>query len=127
MTIDFQDAKDVEVTSFRIAGTYSGNMEGSPRCISAKIINELSKRTAEEGFYFHLTEDQLVVNEKPNEVLKPYCYTLSLHLESNYSHLTIMWFDDAPNLKVSLEEIIHPHTRLVNYHDYARVIDLDNF
>lgn len=139
ITIDFQDEKDVEIRSFRISGTYDGNMEGSFHSIAVHIVQRLLEQSKEDGFLFQFTPDQietcgqlpLHVKEdepiKPNEKLKPYRFELSLREKSHDSHLTIVWFDDAPSLEISLKEIIEKHIQSINYHDFARVIDWDNF
>lgn len=139
ITIDFPDEKDVEILSFRIAGTYASNMEGSFHSVAVHILQRLLEQSQEEGFLFQLTPDQIEACEqlplhikegeplKPNEILKPYRFELSLRDKSNDSHLTIVWFDDAPELGTSLKEIIEKHIKSINYHDFARVIDWDNF
>lgn len=153
--IDFQDEKDVEVLSFKISGTYSGGLEGSCLSVSVHQICDLLAKAKEDGFYFRLTKEQLVeqVNipqhwiereqegEKmyfaeykaemqvlqPNDVLKPYCFNLSLRDKNHNSYLTVVWFDEAPNLNMSLNDIILPHIQSINYNDFARKIDWDNF
>lgn len=64
--VDFPDEKDVEVLSFKISGTYSGGLEGSCRSASISKICDLLAKAKEEGFYFHLTKDQLVADEPMN-------------------------------------------------------------
>lgn len=70
------------------------------------------------------TETQVL---QPNDVLKLYCYNLSMQDNNHNSHLTMVWFDEAPNLNMSLYDIILPHILSINYHDFARKIDCDNF
>lgn len=153
----FPDEKDVEVLSFKISGTYSGGLEGSCRSASISKICDLLAKAKEEGFYFRLSEEQLKAEEQvnmpqhwkereqekekmylaeyktetqvlqPNDVLKPYCYNLSLQDKNHNSHLAMVWFDEVSNLKMSLNDIILPHIQSINYHDFARVIDWDNF
>ena len=156
ISVDFPDEKDVEVLSLRISGTYSGSFEGTCRSVSIHQIYELLKKAKEEGFCFRLTKEQLVKEElanmpqrwiereqerekmyfaeykaemlvlQPNDVLKPYRYDLSLKDNNHNSHLSIVWFDEAPNLNMSLNDIILPHIQSINYHDFARKIDWDN-
>ena len=115
------------------------------------------RKAKEEGFYFRLSEEQLTAEEQvnmpqhwkereqekekmylaeyktetqvlqPNDVLKPYCYNLSIQDKNHNSHLTMVGFDEAPNLNMSLNDIILPHIQSINYHDFARKIDCDNF
>ena len=154
--IDFPDEKEVEVLSLRISGIYSGGVEGTCRSVSIHKICDLLAKAQEKGFYYCLTKDQLVAEEKenmpqhwkereqekekmylaeyktetqvlqPNDVLKPYCYNLSLQDKNHNSHLTVVWFGEAPNINLSLNDIILPHIQSINYHDFARVIDRDN-
>ncbi len=155
--VDFPDEKDVEVLSFKISGTYSGGLEGSCRSASISKICDLLAKAKEEGFYFRLSEEQLTAEEQvnmpqhwkereqekekmylaeyktetqvlqPNDVLKPYCYNLSIQDKNHNSHLIVVWFGEAPNLNMSLNDIILPHIQSINYHDFARVIDWNNF
>ncbi len=139
ITIDFPDEKDVEIRSFRVSNTYEGSMEGSFHSVAVHILHRLLKQSKEDGFLFQLTSDQIETCEqkpfqiidddplKPNEILKSYRFELSLRDKSNDSHLTIVWFDDAPSLETSLQEIIGKHIKSINYHDFARVIDWDDF
>lgn len=139
LTINFSDEKDIEILSFRISKTYAGNMEGSFHSLAVYIVQRLLEQSKEEGFLFQLTQDQIETCEqlslhtkeddpiKPNEILKPYRFELLLGEKSHDSHLTIVWFDDAPSLDSSLKEIIEKHIKSINYHDFARVIDWDNF
>lgn len=139
MTIDFQDEKDVEIRSFRVSNTYEGGMEGSFHSVAVHILERLLKQSKEDGFLFQLTPDQIETCEqqplntkedeplKPNEILKPYRFELSLRDQTKDSYLTMVWFDDAPSLDTSLNEIIEKHINAINYHDFARVIDLDDF
>lgn len=139
ITIDLRDEKDVEICSFRISETYVGNMEGSFHSVSVRILQRLYDQSKEKGFLFQFTPNQIETCEqlslhtkedepiKPNEILKPYRFELSLVNKSNDSHLTIVWFDDAPDLGTSLKEILEKHIKFINYHDFARVIDWDNF
>lgn len=139
ITIDFLDEKNVEIRSFRVSNTYEGNMEGSSHSVAVHILQRLLKQSKEDGFLFQLTPDQIETCEqkpfqiidddplKPDEILKSYRFELSLRDKSNDSHLTIVWFDDAPSLDTSLQEIIGKHIQSINYHDFARVIDWDNF
>ena len=106
--VDFPDEKEVEVLSLNISGTYSGGLEGSCRSASVRKICDLLAKAKEKGFYFRLTKNQLVKEEQVNmpqhwmereqerermyiaeykaevqvlqsdDVLKPYCYDLSL-------------------------------------------------
>ena len=153
--VDFPDEKEVEVLSITISGTYSGGLEGSCRSVSIHKICDLLAKAKEEGFYFRLSEEQLTAEgqvnmpqhwkereqekEKmylaeyktetqvlqPNDVLKPYCYNLSLQDKNHNSHLTMVWFGEAPNINLSLNDIILPHIQSINYHDFARKIDWD--
>lgn len=155
--VDFPDEKEVKVLSITISGTYYGGLEGSCRSVSIHKICDLLAKAKEKGFYYCLTKDQLVAEEKenmpqrwiereqekekmylaeykaetqllqPNDVLKPYCYNLSLQDKNHNSHLSMVWFDDAPNLNMSLNDIILPHIQSINYNDFARKIDWDNF
>lgn len=157
ISVDFLDEKNVEVVSFRISGTYSGGLEGSCRSVSVHQICDLLAKAKEDGFYFRLTKDQLVAEEQvsipqgwiereqekekryfaeykketqmlqPNDVLKPYCLNLSLRDKNHNSYLTMVWFDDAPNLNMSLNDIILPHIQSINYNEFARMIDWENF
>ena len=157
ISVDFPDEKDGEVLSLRISGTYSGGFEGTCRSVSVHQICDLLKKAKEEGFCFRLTKDQLVKEElanmpqrwiereqerekmyfaeykaemqvlQPNDVLKPYCFNLSLRDKNHNSYLTVVWFDEAPNLNMSLNDIILPHIQSINYNDFARKIDWDNF
>lgn len=139
ITIDFPDEKDVEIRSFRVSNTYEGSMEGSFHSVAVHILQRLLKQSKEEGFLFQLTPDQIETCEqkpfqiidddplKPDGILKPYRFELLLRDKSNDSHLTIVWFDDAPSLDTSLQEIIGKQIQSINYHDFARVIDWDNF
>lgn len=139
ITIDFQDEKNVEIRSFRIADTYADNMEGSFHSVAVHILQRLLEKSKEKGFLFQLTPDQIETCEqqplplkedeplKPNEILKHYRFDLALCNQSSDSHLTIVWFDDAPSLDSSLKEIIEKHMQSINFHDFARVIDWDNF
>lgn len=139
ITIDFPDEKDVEICSLQISSTYAGNIEGSFHSVAVHILQRLLGQSKEDGFLFQLTPDQIETCEqlpshikegeplKPNEILKPYRLELSLRDKSNDSYLTIVWFDDAPELGMSLKEIIEKHIQSINYHDFARVIDWDNF
>lgn len=155
--IDFKDEKDVEVLSLKISNTYSKSLEGSCRSISILKISELLAKAKEKGFCFRLTENQLIAEEptttlqrwaerekekemmcladyrketqvlQPNDVLKPYCYNLSLQDKNHNSHLTVVWFDNAPSMDSSLKEIIEKYVKSISYHDYARVIDWEDF
>jgi len=155
--VDFPDEKEVEVLSLNISGTYSGGLEGSCRSASVRKICDLLAKAKEEGFYFRLTKNQLVKEEQINmqqhwiereqerermyiaeykaevqvlqsdDVLKPYCYDLSFRDKNHNSHLKMVWFGEAPNINMSLNDIILPHIQSINYHDFARVIDWDNF
>lgn len=157
ISVDFPDEKDVEVLSLRISGTYSGSFEGTCRSVSIHQICDFLAKAKEGGFYFRLTKDQLVKEElanmpqrwiereqerekmyfaeykaemqvlQPNDVLKPYCFNLSLRDKNHNSYLTVVWFDEVPNLNMSLNDIILPHIQSINYHDFARIIDWDNF
>lgn len=154
--VDFPDEKEVKVLSITISSTYSGDLEGSCRSVSIRKICDLLAKAKEKGFYFHLTKDQLITEEQvnmprhweerekerekmylaeyktetqalqPNDVLKPYCYNLSFQEKNHNSHLDMVWFDEVPNLKMSLNDIILPHIQSINYHEFARVIDWDN-
>lgn len=114
-------------------------MEGSFHSVAVHILQRLLERSKEDGFIFQLTPDQIEKCEqlalhikegeplKPNEILKSYRFELSLREKSHDSYLTIVWFDEAPSLDESLNEIIEKHIKSINYHDFARVIDWDNF
>lgn len=157
ISVDFPDEKDVEVLSLRISGTYSGSFEGTCRSVSIHQICDFLAKAKEGGFYFRLSEEQLTAEEQvnmpqhwkererekekmylaeykietqvlqPNDVLKPYCYNLSIQDKNHNSLLTMVGFDEAPNLNMSLNDIILPHIQSINYHDFARKIDCDNF
>jgi hypothetical protein len=118
--VDFPDEKEVKVLSITISGTYSGGLEGSCRSVSIHKIRDLLAKAKEEGFYFRLSEEQLTAEEqvnmpqhwkereqekekmylaeyktetqvlKPNDVLKPYCYNLTLQDKNHNSHLTMV-------------------------------------
>lgn len=139
LKIDFADVKGVDVKSFRVDFTFSGQMEGSWHSCSLRILERMIEDCKKEGYYFELTPDQISTEQanswdmkrakeddilKPDEVLKPYLYSLYAEYD-NILHL--YWFGDAPAPGKSIADIINERTKSINFNDHRQYIDLDDF
>lgn len=141
LKIDFADVKGVEVKSFNLDYTFSRQMEGSWHSCSLHILARLIEDCKKEGHFFQLTPDQLSKEQasswdlqrvkdndilKPDEVLKPYLY--SVYAEYEYENrLYLYWFGDAPSSGKSIADIINERTKFINFNDYRLYVDLDDF
>ena len=141
LKIDFADVKGVDVKSFSMSDTFAGQMEGSRHSASLHILDRIIEDCRKEGYYFQLTSDQISTEQasswdlkrakdddilKPDEVLKPYLFSVYAEYE-NDNRLHLYWFGDSPAPDMSIADVISGRTKFVCFNDHKLHIDLDDF